>query len=90
MIEKCWRCCLTPEDFKQEIYLLHQRLLNVGHNPTKLNFAFAKASWKLHKKINQKGLIKQTFIKKEILKPRQRLFLHPAHHPKDTSRKMMQ
>ena len=58
MIEKHWMHFSDPVDCKQEIYLLHQRILNVGHNPTKLNLIFAKESKKLHKKINQKGLIK--------------------------------
>ena len=52
MIDKHWRDYSDPADYKQEIHLLHERLLNAGHNPTKLNLVLAKESKKLRKKID--------------------------------------
>lgn len=79
MIGKLWRPCIDSIGCTNETHLLHQRLMDVGHNPNNLTAIFNKASAKLSKKLKGNWTLTTT-KKKESTPFNQRLFLYLEYH----------
>lgn len=89
-LETLHRHCSEIEDHKSKVHKFYQKMMNVRHSQEFLTTTFNKGGERLNSKFNKHQHKRTITNNKTPVKPHQRLFLHPAYHPKDTSRKTTQ
>ena len=89
MMDRAWRHCSDKSNCTKEVRLLHQRSIDVGHDPTNLATIFIEAAPKLQKQLKLEKTSTTKNITQKLLN-HQRLFFHPTYHPRDAPRKNIQ